>query len=173
MAALPHRKTVIASGLLCCALILVVLFTSPAAFRSPAAVVVISAIGAAAVLLQMRLRNDPQGPSAAGAEHAWHPVRAGGVVPGGFAPEAVAHCAQRRWDRWAASPSAAPSFSTPSASRRRSPNERPRGRTRSGKASRRAGRGRLGRIGQHRRPRLRIDGDLCDSFPRRTRSRAD
>ena len=60
MAPLPHRKTVIASGLLCCALILVVLFTSPAAFRSPAAVVVISAIGAAAVLLQMRLRNDPK-----------------------------------------------------------------------------------------------------------------
>ncbi len=59
MPSLPHRKTVIASGLLCCALILVVLFTSPAAFRSPGAVVVISAIGAAAVLLQMRLRNDP------------------------------------------------------------------------------------------------------------------
>jgi uncharacterized membrane protein len=60
MPALPQRKTVIASGLLCCALILVVLFTSPTAFRSPAAVVVISAIGAAAVLLQLRLRNDPQ-----------------------------------------------------------------------------------------------------------------
>ena len=60
MAALLQRKTVVASGLLCCALILVVLFTSPAAFRSPAAVVVISAIGAAAVLLQLRLRNDPQ-----------------------------------------------------------------------------------------------------------------
>ena len=60
MPTLPQRKTVIASGLLCCALILVVLFTSPAAFRSPAAVVVISAIGAAAVLLQLRLRNDPQ-----------------------------------------------------------------------------------------------------------------
>jgi uncharacterized membrane protein len=59
MPALLHRKTVVASGLLCCALILVVLFTSPAAFRSPAAVVVISAIGAAAVLLQLRLRNDP------------------------------------------------------------------------------------------------------------------
>ena len=60
MTALPHRKTVIASGLLCGALIAVVLFTSPAAFRSPAAVVVISAIGAAAVLLQVRLRHDPQ-----------------------------------------------------------------------------------------------------------------
>ena len=60
MPALLQRKTVIASGLLCGALILVVLFSSPAAFRSPAAVVVISAIGAAAVLLQMRLRNAPQ-----------------------------------------------------------------------------------------------------------------
>jgi uncharacterized membrane protein len=60
MPALLQRKTVVASGLLCCALILVVLFTSPAAFRSPAAVVVISAIGAAAVLLQLRLRNDPR-----------------------------------------------------------------------------------------------------------------
>jgi uncharacterized membrane protein len=60
MPLLPQRKTVIASGLLCCALILVVLFTSPVAFRSPAAVVVISAIGAAAVLLQLRLRNAPQ-----------------------------------------------------------------------------------------------------------------
>jgi hypothetical protein len=52
------RRTVIASGLLCCALILVVLFTSPAAFRSPAAVVVMALIGTAAVLVQLRLRND-------------------------------------------------------------------------------------------------------------------
>src|SRR5258708_31832242 len=58
MTALVHRKTVVASGLLCGALILVVLFTSPAAFRSPAAVVVVAAIGAAAVLLQLRIRND-------------------------------------------------------------------------------------------------------------------
>src|SRR3954451_4510700 len=54
------RRTVIASGLLCCALILVVLFTSPAAFRSPAAVVVMALIGTAAVLVQLRLRNDDQ-----------------------------------------------------------------------------------------------------------------
>src|SRR6266849_2814229 len=53
-----NRKTVIASGLLCVALTLVVLFTSPAAFRSPAAVVVMALIGTAAVLLQLRLRND-------------------------------------------------------------------------------------------------------------------
>ena len=57
MSAARHRKTVIASGLLCCALILVVLFTSPAAFRSPAAVVVMALIGTAAVLVQLRLRN--------------------------------------------------------------------------------------------------------------------
>lgn len=55
-----HRRTVVASGLLCCALILVVLFTSPAAFRSPAAVVVMALIGTAAVLVQLRLRNDDQ-----------------------------------------------------------------------------------------------------------------
>jgi len=55
-----RRETVIASGLLCCALILVVLFTSPAAFRSPAAVVVMALIGTAAVLLQLRIRNDAE-----------------------------------------------------------------------------------------------------------------
>src|SRR5260370_890906 len=54
------RKTVIASGLLCCALILVVLFTSPAAFRSPAAGVVMALLGTAAVLLQLRIRNDAE-----------------------------------------------------------------------------------------------------------------
>lgn len=60
MSASKRRGTVIASGLLCCALILVVLFTSPAAFRSPAAVVVMALIGTAAVLVQLRLRNDDQ-----------------------------------------------------------------------------------------------------------------
>ena len=60
MSAARQRRTVIASGLLCCALILVVLFTSPAAFRSPAAVVVMALIGTAAVLVQLRLRNDDQ-----------------------------------------------------------------------------------------------------------------
>src|SRR5438045_8048077 len=58
MPAVPRRKTVLGAGLLCCALILVVLFTSPAAFRSPAAVVVMALIGTAAVLVQLRLRND-------------------------------------------------------------------------------------------------------------------
>jgi len=60
MSASRRHRTVIASGLLCCALILVVLFTSPAAFRSPAAVVVMALIGTAAVLVQLRLRNDDQ-----------------------------------------------------------------------------------------------------------------
>jgi len=58
MPAVPRRKTVLGSGLLCVALILVVLFTTPAAFRSPTAVVVMALIGTAAVLLQLRLRNE-------------------------------------------------------------------------------------------------------------------
>ena len=60
MTASRHRTTVIASGLLCCALILVVLFTSPSAFRSPVAVLVMALIGTAAVLVQLRVRNEPQ-----------------------------------------------------------------------------------------------------------------
>jgi hypothetical protein len=59
----PRRKTVIGSGLLCCALTLVVLFTGPGPFRSPAAVVVVAAIGAAAVLFQLRIRNSTQSQS--------------------------------------------------------------------------------------------------------------
>jgi hypothetical protein len=62
MGATARRRTIIASGLLCCALILVVLFTSPTAFRSPAAVVVMALIGTAAVLVQLRLRNDQARP---------------------------------------------------------------------------------------------------------------
>ena len=58
MPAVPRRKTVLGAGLLCMALILVVLFTTPAAFRSPTAVVVMALIGTAAVLLQLRLRNE-------------------------------------------------------------------------------------------------------------------
>lgn len=58
----PHgrRITVIASGLLCGILALVVIFTNRSAFFSPMAVVVVAAIGAAAVLLQLRLRNREQ-----------------------------------------------------------------------------------------------------------------
>lgn len=53
----PRRKTVIASGLLCGVLALVVLFTNRQAFFSPLAVVVVAAIGLAAVLLQSRFRG--------------------------------------------------------------------------------------------------------------------
>jgi uncharacterized membrane protein len=53
----PRRWTVIASGLLCGLLALIVLFTERRAFYSPMAVVVVAAIGLAAVLLQLRLRN--------------------------------------------------------------------------------------------------------------------
>lgn len=56
-----HRRlTVIASGLLCGLLALVVIFTNRAAFFSPVSIVVVAAIGAAAVLLQLRLRNREQ-----------------------------------------------------------------------------------------------------------------
>jgi drug/metabolite transporter (DMT)-like permease len=52
-----RRWTVIASALLCGVLGIVVMFTSRGAFFSPLAVVVVAAIGLAAVLLQVRLRN--------------------------------------------------------------------------------------------------------------------
>lgn len=58
----PRRNSVIASGLLCGFLALVVLYTKRSAFFSPLAVVVLAAIGAAAVLLQLRLRNRAQAP---------------------------------------------------------------------------------------------------------------
>ena|SRR5439155_18077150 len=54
------RKTVLSAGFLCIALTLVVLFTSPAAFRSPIAVIVMALIGTAAVLLQLQLRAPNQ-----------------------------------------------------------------------------------------------------------------
>jgi uncharacterized membrane protein len=56
-----RRWTVLASGLLCGLLALVVIFTNRTAFHSPVAVVVVAAIGSAAVLLQLRLRNRDQG----------------------------------------------------------------------------------------------------------------
>jgi hypothetical protein len=57
---LAKRKTVVSAGLLCIALTLVVLFTSPAAFRSPVAVIVMALIGTAAVLLQLQLGDGNQ-----------------------------------------------------------------------------------------------------------------
>jgi uncharacterized membrane protein len=56
----PRRWTVIASGLLCGVLALVVIFTNRGAFFSPMAVVVVAAIGLAAVLLQVRFYNREQ-----------------------------------------------------------------------------------------------------------------
>lgn len=53
-----RRWTVIASGLLVLALALVVIYTRPSAFLSPIALVVVSAIGLAALLLQLRFRRD-------------------------------------------------------------------------------------------------------------------
>jgi asparagine N-glycosylation enzyme membrane subunit Stt3 len=56
-----RRWTVIASGLLLLALALVVIYTQRTAFRSPIALVVVSAIGVAALLLQLRFRHDLPG----------------------------------------------------------------------------------------------------------------
>lgn len=53
-----RRWTVIASGLLILALALVVIFTRRSAFLSPLALVVVAAIGFAALLLQARFRRD-------------------------------------------------------------------------------------------------------------------
>lgn len=50
----------IPAGLLLLALALVVLYTSRSAFYSPLALVVVAAIGLAALLLQLRLRKDIQ-----------------------------------------------------------------------------------------------------------------
>ena len=59
-----RRWTVIAAGLLVLAIGLVVIYAGSSAFHSPLAAVVLAAIGLAAVLLQLRLRQD-----------ALHPVR--------------------------------------------------------------------------------------------------
>ena len=57
----PSRRwPVIASGLLCGALAMVVLFTNRRNFFSPLAVVVMGAVGLAAVLLQLRLQDRDQ-----------------------------------------------------------------------------------------------------------------
>jgi hypothetical protein len=53
-----RRWTVIASGLLLLALALVVIYTGPNAFLSPVALVVVAAIGLAALLLQVWFRGD-------------------------------------------------------------------------------------------------------------------
>ena len=53
-----RRWKVIASGLLLLALAVVVIYTRPNAFLSPIALVVVAAIGLAALLLQVRFRRD-------------------------------------------------------------------------------------------------------------------
>lgn len=54
----PRRWSIIAAGLLLLALALVVIYTTRRAFLSPLALVVVAAIGLAALLLQLRLRKD-------------------------------------------------------------------------------------------------------------------
>jgi uncharacterized membrane protein len=55
-----RRWTVIASGLLCGLLALVVIYPRSYAFHSPVAVVIVAAIGLAAVLTQLRFYNREQ-----------------------------------------------------------------------------------------------------------------
>jgi FtsH-binding integral membrane protein len=57
----PRRWTILAAGFLLLALALVVIYTSRRAFASPLALVVVAAIGLAALLLQLRLRKDLSG----------------------------------------------------------------------------------------------------------------
>jgi drug/metabolite transporter (DMT)-like permease len=57
-----RRWTVIAAGFLIFAIALVVIYAGAAAFHSPLAAVVLAAIGLAAVLFQLRLRQDPPRP---------------------------------------------------------------------------------------------------------------
>lgn len=58
----PRRLTIFAAALLLLALALVVIYTSRAAFFSPLALVVVAAIGLAALLMQLRLRQDIERP---------------------------------------------------------------------------------------------------------------
>ena len=53
-----RRWSIVAAGLLLLALAPVVIYTSRSAFSSPLALVVVAAIGLAALLLQLRLRKD-------------------------------------------------------------------------------------------------------------------
>lgn len=57
----PRRWSIFAAGFLLLALALVVIYTSRPAFSSPLALVVVAAIGLAALLLQLRLRKDLSG----------------------------------------------------------------------------------------------------------------
>ena len=54
----PRGWSIVAAGFLLIALSIVVIYTSRPAFLSPLALVVVAAIGLAALLLQLRLRRD-------------------------------------------------------------------------------------------------------------------
>jgi uncharacterized membrane protein len=56
------RRTIFAAGFLLLALALVVIYTSRSAFLSPLALVVVAAIGLAALLMQLRLGRDTASP---------------------------------------------------------------------------------------------------------------
>ena len=58
----PRGWSIVAAGLLLIALSLVVIYTNRPAFLSPLALVVVAAIGLAALLLQLRLRKDLTAP---------------------------------------------------------------------------------------------------------------
>jgi len=58
----PRRWTIFAAGFLLLALALVVIYTSRSAFLSPLALVVVAAIGLAALLLEIRLRREVGSP---------------------------------------------------------------------------------------------------------------
>jgi FtsH-binding integral membrane protein len=60
-AAKPRRWSIVAAGFLLLALAVVVIYTSRSAFFSPLAIVVVAAIGLAALLLQLKLRKDLTG----------------------------------------------------------------------------------------------------------------
>lgn len=64
-----RRWTVLASGFLCGLLALVVLFTTPRAFHSAIAVLVVASIGFVALLLQLRFASPKDSP--ASQPHAW------------------------------------------------------------------------------------------------------
>ncbi len=66
----PRSATIIPAGLLLAALALVVLYTGRREFLSPVALVVVAAIGVAALLLQRRLR-----PALSSSARAFFPVR--------------------------------------------------------------------------------------------------
>jgi len=73
----PRRPAIFAAGLLLVALALVVLYTSRRAFLSPVALVVVAAIGVAALLIQIRLR--PNTPSSVQASSARAPLFLSGI----------------------------------------------------------------------------------------------